>query len=86
MVVLVRTRSRSTYLFAESDEGVRWCRVPGRDAKQSWVASGLEASMPRIVRGERLILDGLRTTHVTEVSVLADEGRCLGAFCAAVSA
>lgn len=68
-VVLVRTRSGSTYVLSVSEPGIHWCRLPGRRGT-SWTASGWEDSLPRLVRGERLVIGNLRSTPITEIEVL----------------
>lgn len=69
-VVIVKTASGSTYVLSVSDPGVHWCRLPAPDGRFSWAASGWEDAMPRIVPGERLLIGDLRTTPITDVSVL----------------
>jgi len=69
-VVIVKTASGSTYVLSVSDPGVHWCRLPAPDRRFSWAASGWEDVMPRIVPGERLLIGDLRTTPITDVSVL----------------
>lgn len=69
-VVIVRTQSGSTYVLSVSEPGVHWCRLPADDRTLPWTAAGWEAAMPRIVPGERLLLGNLRSTPVTDVSVL----------------
>ena len=69
-VVIVKTRSGSTYVLSVSDPGVHWCRLPATDRRLAWTASGWEEDMPRIVTGERLRIGDLQTSPVVEVSVL----------------
>lgn len=69
-VVIVRTRSGSTYLLSVAEPGVHWRRIPPPHRQAPWTASGWEEAMPRIVRGERLLIGDLRTSPVTEVTVL----------------
>jgi hypothetical protein len=69
-VVIVRTRSGSTYVLSVAEPGLHWCRIPGRDRPAPWTASGWEEAMPRIVPGERLRIGDLQTSPVTEVTVL----------------
>ena len=68
--VIVRTASGSTYVLSVSEPGVRWRRIPAPDRPLASTASGWEAGMPRIVRGERLFIGDLLTTAVTDVAVL----------------
>lgn len=68
-VVLVRTRSGSTYVLSVSEPGIHWCRLPARHG-MSWTASGWEEALPRLVRGERLVIGNLRSTPITEIEVL----------------
>jgi hypothetical protein len=69
-VVIVRTSSGSTYVLSISEPGVHWCRLPAAKSAMSWTASGWEAAVPRIVRGERLLIGDLRTSPVTTIEVL----------------
>jgi hypothetical protein len=69
-VVLARTASGSTYVLSSGPDGVHWCRLPAENRRAPWMASGWEASMPRVVPGERLLIGNLRTTPVTTVSIL----------------
>jgi hypothetical protein len=70
-VVLARTASGSTYVLSISQDGVHWCRLPGAGRGMiSSSESGWEATLPRIVPGERILIGNLRTTPVTTVSVL----------------
>lgn len=68
-VVIVKTASGSTYVLSVGDPGVHWCRLAAMD-RVPWTASGWEASMPRIVPGERLLIGDLQTSPVTQVSIL----------------
>jgi hypothetical protein len=69
-VVIVRTASGSSYVLSISEPGVHWCRLPAETAGLSWTASGWEEVVPRIVRGERLIIGSLRSSRITGVEVL----------------
>ncbi len=69
-VVIVKTRSGSTYVLSVSDPGVHWCRLPADDRRLPWTASGWEDDMPRIVPGERLRIGDLQTSPITDVSIL----------------
>lgn len=69
-VVLARTASGSTYVLSIGEDGVHLCRLPADGRGMAWSASGWEASLPRIVPGERLLIGNLRTTPVTTVSIL----------------
>lgn len=70
-VVIVNTASGSTYVLSVSDPGVHWCRLPSADrTRMTWTASGWEDVMPRIVPGERLYIGNLRTSPITDVTVL----------------
>lgn len=69
-VVLARTASGSTYVLSIGEDGVHWCRLPAGGRGMAWSASGWEATLPRIVPGERLLIGNLRTTPVTTVSIL----------------
>ena len=69
-LLLVTTRSGSTYILRESTTGVVWCRMP-RDASVSpGVRFGVEDTMPRIVQGEPVFLGDLLTTPVLNVAVM----------------
>ena len=70
-VVLVRTASGSTYVLSVSEPGVHWCRLPSPSRTgRSWIASGWEEAMPRIVRGQRLLIGDLRTSPITAVEIM----------------
>jgi len=69
-VVLARTASGSTYVLSIGQDGVHWRRLPADRGPMTWSASGWEASLPRIVPGERILIGNLRTTPVTTVSIL----------------
>jgi hypothetical protein len=69
-VVLARTASGSTYVLSLTPDGVHWCRLPAHHASAPWTASGWAAAMPPIVRGQRLLIGNLRTTPVTDVTIL----------------
>ena len=69
-VVLARTASGSTYVLSIGEDGVHWCRLAAGGRGTAWSASGWEATLPRIVPGERLLIGNLRTTPVTTVSIL----------------
>ena len=69
-VVLARTASGSTYVLSIGQDGVHWCRLPAGGRGMGSSDSGWEASLPRIVPGERILIGNLRTTPVTTVSVL----------------
>jgi hypothetical protein len=69
-VVLARTASGSTYVLSIGQDGVHWCRLPGGGRGISSSESGWEATLPRIVPGERILIGNLRTTPVTTVSIL----------------
>jgi hypothetical protein len=69
-VVIVKTRSGSTYVLSVSDPGVHWCRLPATDRRLPWTASGWEEDMPRIVTGERLRIGDLQTSPIVDVAVL----------------
>lgn len=69
-VVIVKTRSGSTYVLSVSDPGVHWCRLPAADRRLPWTASGWEEDMPRIVTGERLRIGDLQTSPIVDISVL----------------
>ena len=69
-VVLARTASGSTYVLSIGEDGVHWRRLPADRGAMTWGASGWEATVPRIVPGERLLIGNLRTTPVTTVSIL----------------
>jgi hypothetical protein len=68
-VVIVKTASGSTYVLSVGAPGVHWCRLAAAD-RVPWTASGWETAMPRIVPGERLLIGDLRTSPVTQVSIL----------------
>ncbi len=70
-VVLAKTASGSTYVLSIGADGVQWRRLP-RDGAGStaWAACGWEATVPRIVPGERLLIGNLRSTPVTSVEIL----------------
>ncbi|MEO5987145.1 MAG: hypothetical protein ABIW50_00505 [Candidatus Limnocylindria bacterium] len=70
-VVLAKTASGSTYVLSIGTDGVQWRRLPREGAVgTSWGASGWEATVPRIVPGERLLIGNLRSTPVTSVEIL----------------
>ena len=69
-MVLARTASGSTYVISISQDGVHWCRLPGGGRGIISSESGWEATLPRIVPGERILIGNLRTTPVTTVSIL----------------
>jgi hypothetical protein len=69
-VVIVTTKSGSTYVLSVSEPGVQWCRLPATDRRIPWTASGWQQQMPRIVPGERLRIGDLQTTPVIDVAVL----------------
>ena len=69
-VVLARTASGSTYVLSIGQDGVHWCRLSAGGRGVTGNASGWEASLPRIVPGERLLIGNLRTTPITTVTIL----------------
>lgn len=73
-VVIVRTSSGATYVLSISDPGMHWCRLPAPTSPftsaMSWTASGWEEVVPRIARGERMLIGDLRTSPVTAIEVL----------------
>jgi hypothetical protein len=69
-VVIVRTASGSSYVLSISEPGVHWCRLPAEKPGLSWTASGWEEVMPRIARGERMLIGNLRTSPVTTIEVV----------------
>jgi hypothetical protein len=69
-VVIVTTKSGSTYVLSVSEPGVQWCRLPATDRRIAWTASGWQQQMPRIVPGERLRIGDLQTTPVIDVAVI----------------
>jgi hypothetical protein len=69
-VVIVRTESGSTYVLSISEPGVHWCRLPAPRRGLEWTASGWEEAVPRVVRGERMLIGDLRTSPVTAIEVL----------------
>lgn len=69
-VVIVRTVSGSTYVLSISEPGVHWCRLPAPRRGMEWTASGWEDFVPRIARGERMLIGNLRTSPVTTIEVL----------------
>jgi hypothetical protein len=69
-VVIVRTASGSSYVLSISEPGVHWCRLPSTKRGLEWTASGWEEVVPRIVRGQRLLIGNLRTSPVTDIEVV----------------
>jgi hypothetical protein len=69
-VVIVTTKSGSTYVLSVSEPGVQWCRLPASDRPIPWTASGWQQQIPRIVPGERLRIGDLQTSPVIDVAVL----------------
>ncbi|HET8777807.1 MAG TPA: hypothetical protein VFN76_09110 [Candidatus Limnocylindria bacterium] len=73
-VVIVKTKSGSTYVLSISDPGMHWCRLPAPTSPSastmSWTASGWEEVVPRIAPGERMLIGDLRTSPVTAIEVL----------------
>ncbi len=70
-VVLARTASGSTYVLSIGQDGVHWCRLPGRSWRhEPGVPAAGRLQLPRIVPGERILIGNLRTTPVTTVSIL----------------
>ena len=67
--VVVTTEAGSTYVLLMSDIGVRWVRIPGAESLRG-ARTGWQAHVPRVVPGERLLLDTLRSTPVVEVAFL----------------
>jgi hypothetical protein len=69
-VVIVKTKSGSTYVLSISDPGVHWCRLPATDRRLPWTASGWQDDMPRLVAGERLRIGDLQTSPIVDIAVL----------------
>jgi hypothetical protein len=67
--IMASTASGSTYLMSIEAGGVRWFRVPPSGSLAT-AAAGWQASLPRVVPGERLLLGPLLSTPVVEVAVL----------------
>jgi hypothetical protein len=63
------TEAGSTYVLLIGDIGVRWVRIPGADSLRG-ASTGWQAHIPRVVPGERLLLDTLRSTPVVDVAFL----------------
>ena len=67
--LVVTTQARSTYVLFITDVGVRWVRIPVRGSLQG-AKAGYQPHLPRLVPGERLLLEGLRSTPVVDVAYL----------------
>lgn len=67
--VIATTASGSRYVLVVDALGVKWWRLP---AAQSWarVKVGWQARLPRVVPGEPLFLDALRSTAITDVAFI----------------
>ena len=70
--LVVTTQAQSTYVLFISDVGVRWVRIPGRGLAAG-AKAGYQRHIPRLVPGERLLLEGLQSTPVVEVAFLPAE-------------
>ena len=67
--LVVTTEAGSTYVLLMSDIGVRWVRIPGAESLRG-ARTGWQPHIPRVVPGERLLLDTLRSTPVVDVAFL----------------
>lgn len=67
--ILATTASGSTYVISMEADGVRWFRVPGSGSLAS-AAAGWQASLPRVVLGERLLLGPFQSTPVRDVAFI----------------
>jgi hypothetical protein len=67
--IIATTQSGSAYVLTLEADGVRWLRIPAR-GRLRLASSGWLPFVPRVVRGERLILGVLRTTPIDEVAFL----------------
>jgi hypothetical protein len=69
--LVASTEAGSTYVLLMSDIGVRWVRIPAVGSLRG-ATTGWQAHIPRVVPGERLLLDTLRSTPVVDVAFLPD--------------
>jgi hypothetical protein len=67
--IIATTQSGSAYVLTLEGAGVLWVRIPA-GGRLRLASSGWLPIMPRVVRGERLLLGVLRTTPVDEVAFL----------------
>lgn len=67
--IMATTASGSTYVISLDAGGVRWYRVPSGGSMAA-AAVGWQASPPRVVPGERLLLGPFRSTPVRRVAFL----------------
>jgi hypothetical protein len=67
--IMATTASGATYVMAIESDGVRWYRIPPRGSLAS-AAAGWQASLPRVVPGERLLLGPFQSTRVLDVAFL----------------
>ena len=66
---MATTASGSTYVISMEADGVRWFRVPGSGSLAS-AGAGWQASLPRVVPGERLLLGPFQSTPVRDVAFI----------------
>ncbi len=71
--LVATTAAGSTYVLLMDDIGVRWVRIPGT-ASLRGASTGWQSQIPRVVPGERLLLDSLRSTPVVDVAFLPGTG------------
>ena len=81
--IMATTASGSTYVISMETDGVRWFRVPGSGSLSS-AAAGWQATLPRVVPGERLLLGPFQSTPVRDVAFIP--GPWVGAPDAALDA
>jgi hypothetical protein len=67
--IMAATASRATYVMSIESDGVRWFRVPPHGSLAA-AAAGWQASLPRVVPGERLLLGPFRSTPILDVAFL----------------
>jgi hypothetical protein len=67
--IMAATASGATYVMSIESDGVRWFRVPPHGSLAA-AAAGWQASLPRVVPGERLLLGPFRSTPILDVAFL----------------
>lgn len=67
--IMATTASGATYVISIEPDGVRWFRVPP-NASLAAAAVGWQASLPRVVPGERLLLGPFQSTPILDVAFL----------------
>lgn len=67
--IMATTASGATYVISIEPDGVRWFRVPP-NASLAAAAAGWQASLPRVVPGERLLLGPFQSTPILDVAFL----------------